>query len=154
MYNAAQENGHFEGSEWWFILDSFRITSHFRQGSSCCTFAKIDVEILLAQMNPTKNEIDDQGVKFDPPMLDLIKEGSVQQAMSLLPYIPNILIKLGPHGVLYVRLTPKDSQTKKTDINTLRLHGTNADVMVRYFSGLKHQEIVSVTGAGYILVEA
>ncbi len=139
MYNAAQENGHFEGSEWWSILDSFRITSQFRQRMSCCTFSKLDVEIMLTRMNQTKNEIDSQKMKIHPPMLDLIMEGSVQQAMSLLPYIPNILIKLGPRGVLCVRLTPKDSQIKKTDINTLRLHGANADVMVRYFPGLKHQ---------------
>lgn len=32
MYNAAQENGHFEGKEWWTILDSFKVTSQFRQG--------------------------------------------------------------------------------------------------------------------------
>lgn len=33
MYDAAQENGHFEGSDWWSILDSFKITSHFRRGT-------------------------------------------------------------------------------------------------------------------------
>ena len=152
MYDAAQENGHFECSDWWSVLDSFKITSQFRQGSFSLTFTEIDVEILLRRVNPRKHDFDGQVAKIDLPMLDLIMEGSVQQAMSLLPYIPNILIKLGPRGVLCVRLTPKDSQTKKTDINTLRLQGANADVIVRYFPGLKHQGIVSVTGAGYAFI--
>lgn len=151
MYDAAKENGHFEGSDWWSILDSFKITSRFRQGTFSLTLTEIDVEILLRRVNPTKHDFDGRQAKIDPPILDLIMEGSVQQALSLLPYIPNILIKLGPRGVLSVRLVPKANETNKTDINTLRLQGANADVIVRYFPGLKHQGIVSVTGAGYAL---
>jgi pseudouridylate synthase / pseudouridine kinase len=147
MYDAAKENGHFEGSDWWSILDSFKITSLFRQGSFSPMLTEIDVEILLRRVNPGKHNFD----SCDPPMLDLIMEGSVQQALSLLPYIPNILIKLGPRGVLCVRLIPKADETNKSDINTLRLQGANADVIVRYFPGLMHQGIVSVTGAGYAL---
>lgn len=113
------------------------------------TFTEIDVEILLRRVNQGKHDFDGQEAKIDLPALDLIMEGSVQQAISLLPYIPNIIIKLGPRGVLCVRLAPKDSETKKMDINTLRLQSANADVIVRYFPGLKHQGIVSVTGAGY-----
>jgi len=79
---------------------------------------------------------------------DLAVEGSVQQAISLLPYTPNILIKLGPRGVLCVRLSPKGSRTKDESL-TLRLNGPNVDVVIRYFPGLQHQGIISVTGAGF-----
>jgi len=87
-------------------------------------------------------------VPEEQSLADLVVEGSVQQAISLLPYIPNILIKLGPRGVLCVRLSPKGS-TVKDDSLTLQLEGALADLTVRYFPGLQHQGIVSVTGAGY-----
>jgi hypothetical protein len=79
-------------------------------------------------------------------MPDLISEGTVQQALQLLPYIPNILIKLGERGVLSVRLVPKGSAEHSKD--TIRLDGVLADVSIRHHAGLKHQGIVSVTGAG------
>jgi pseudouridylate synthase / pseudouridine kinase len=150
MYNAAQENGLFEGSEWWSILDSFKVTSQFRQGSELLDHAEIDVEILLRKITPGKDSsvVDSKGGNIDPPLPGLIIEGSVQQAMSLLPYIPNVLIKLGPQGILCVRLFPKDAAINDTD-NTLRLRGAHVDVIVRYFPGLKTQGIVSVTGAGF-----
>jgi pseudouridine-5'-phosphate glycosidase/pseudouridine kinase len=34
MFTAAQENDFFESAEWWNVLDSFNITSLFRQGVS------------------------------------------------------------------------------------------------------------------------
>ena len=32
MFKAAQRNHHFEGAEWWSIVDSFDPTHQFRQG--------------------------------------------------------------------------------------------------------------------------
>jgi pseudouridine-5'-phosphate glycosidase/pseudouridine kinase len=154
MYNAAQENGHFDSLEWWKTLDSFKITSQFRQGRfppEIC--AETDVEILLRKANPghdSDRRSESPESKSDTSLLDLIVEGSIQQAIALLPYIPNILIKLGPRGVLCVRLAPKAFETNNNDINELRLQGVKVDVVVRYFPGLKHQGIVSVTGAGYV----
>jgi len=81
-------------------------------------------------------------------MPDLINKGTVQQAIQLLPYIPNILIKLGERGVLSVRLCHKSSKEGNTG-GTLRLRGVNADVCVRHHPGLEHAGIISVTGAGY-----
>lgn len=154
MYNAAKENGHFERMEWWSILDSFKVTSQFRQGKfrPMNLEAEIDVEILLRKTNPEQYGLEqqvDQEINYDH-LLDLTVEGSVQQAMALLPYIPNILIKLGPRGTLCVRLAPKGHETKEKETNTLRLRGANVDVIVRYSPGLKHEGIVSVTGAGYL----
>lgn len=81
-------------------------------------------------------------------MPDLIGNGTVQQAIQLLPYIPNILIKLGERGVLSVRLCPKNGGDRDTK-ESLRLRGVNTDVCMRHHPGLKHEGIVSVTGAGY-----
>ncbi len=47
---------------------------------------------------------------------------------------------------------PKDSNVEivaKWYLNTLRLEGVHADVIVRHYPGLKHQGIISVSGAGY-----
>jgi hypothetical protein len=33
MFKAAQKNGHFEDNEWRSLLDSFMLTSQFRQGT-------------------------------------------------------------------------------------------------------------------------
>ena len=89
--------------------------------------ANVDVEILLKALP------------------DLTNDGIVQQAIQLLPFIPNIFIKLGPRGVLSVRLCPKNSASE----HGLRLPGTHSDICVQHYSGLKHRGIVSVTGAGY-----
>ena len=133
MHRAAQENGHFESSQWWSILDSFRISSRSRQGlSRQDVLLIVDIEILLKGMP------------------DLISKGTVQQAIQLLPYIPDILIKLGERGVLSVRLCPKKS-VATDEKGTLRLQGVHGDVCVRLHPGLKHSGIVSVTGAGYLV---
>ena len=79
---------------------------------------------------------------------DLMGEGALQQAVALLPYIPNIFIKLGSLGVLGVRLCPKETEIMKTDATTLRFPGVYADVVVQHHRGLPHRGIVSVTGAG------
>jgi pseudouridine-5'-phosphate glycosidase/pseudouridine kinase len=91
--------------------------------------ANIDIEMLLKEMP------------------DLIEEGTVQQAIQMLPYIPNILVKLGPRGTLSVRLVPKNN-----DVKGLRLPGVHADVVVRHHPATQPHGIVSVTGAGYHLL--
>ena len=82
-------------------------------------------------------------------VLDLISEGIVQQSISLLPYIPNILIKLGSHGVLSVRLFAKGAELPTQERGTMRSEGEHVDVLVCHYPGLAHEGIVSVTGAGY-----
>ena len=79
---------------------------------------------------------------------DLMGEGALQQAVALLPYIPNIFIKLGSLGVLGVRLCPKETEITDTDATTLRFPGVYADVVVQHHRGLPHRGVVSVTGAG------
>ena len=80
---------------------------------------------------------------------DLMGEGALQQAVALLPYIPNIFLKIGSLGIFCVRLCPKDTEIKNTDASTLRFPGLHADIVVQHHRGLQHKGIVSVTGAGY-----
>lgn len=79
---------------------------------------------------------------------DLMGEGALQQAVALLPFIPNIFIKLGSLGVFCVRLVHKDAVIKDTDASTLRFPGLHADVVVQHHRGLPHKGIVSLTGGG------
>jgi hypothetical protein len=81
-------------------------------------------------------------------MPDLIESGIIQQAIKLLPYIPTILIKLGPRGALSVYLSPKTMKTVKG----VRSQGANVDICVQHHPGTKVDQIVSVTGAGYIVL--
>jgi hypothetical protein len=124
VYSAAQKDGFFESSEWWTVVDSFNITSLFRQGK-LSQLANVDIDILLKEMP------------------DLIEKGMVQQAIQLLPYIPNILLKLGKRGVLSIRLSPKTTNTSKG----LRLHGLHADACVQHHPAIQPDQVVSVTGA-------
>ena len=80
---------------------------------------------------------------------DLMGDGALQQAVALLPYIPNIFVKLGSLGVLCVRLCPKETKIKTTDASTLRFPGLESDIVVQHHRGLPQKSIVSVTGAGY-----
>jgi hypothetical protein len=113
------------------VVDSRQHSNHFTVSSRYifCDVTDEEIEIRLKSMP------------------DLISEGTVQQALQLLPYIPNILIKLGQRGVLSVRLVPKDSAVDMK--HAIRLGGVHADVTIRHHAGLKHQGTVSVTGAGY-----
>lgn len=81
---------------------------------------------------------------------DLAGEGMIPQAIKLLPYIPNILVKLGSLGVLMVRLCPKNNDIKSNP-NILRINGVYVDVVIQHFPGLEHEGVVSVNGAGYAL---
>ena len=118
----------------------------------------LDVEILLRKVrvgdvtsdttSPIVSVVESVVKGEERPFADLVVEGSVQQAISLLPYIPNILIKLGSKGILCVRLSQKSSRAEDGFLS-LRSSGPNVDVVVQYFPGLHHQGIVSVTGAGF-----
>jgi len=79
---------------------------------------------------------------------DLMGEGALQQAVALLPFIPNIFIKLGSLGVFCVRLVHKDAVIKDTEALTLRFPGLHTDVVVQHHRGLPHKGIVSLTGGG------
>jgi len=150
MHQAAQDGGYFDAPEWWSILDSFKVTSKFRQGNLSFKpmYLTTDAEILVNEII-SRHKLTKAIDTMDPVLPDLIGEGTIQQAIALLPYIPAILVKLGVLGVLCVRLSPKDSEISEVGAPMLRLEGVHADVIVRHYPGLKDQGIISVSGAGY-----
>lgn len=75
MQTAARENGYFESPEWWNVVDSFGLSS---TGSR------------------------EKFVSIATP--DLVEQGLPQQCMQLLPYVPNIVTKLGRQGALLVQI--------------------------------------------------
>jgi len=79
---------------------------------------------------------------------DVMEDAALDQAMALLPYIPNILIKLGTFGVLSVRLESNNSPDTDSN-NALRFPGPHATLVVQHHPGQPQKAIVSVTGAGY-----
>jgi pseudouridine-5'-phosphate glycosidase/pseudouridine kinase len=79
MGEAARASGHYERQEWWELVDSFGIPS---SGISH------RLEALTSK--------------------ELVERGVPQQAIQMLPYIPTLLTKIGPEGVLLTKILPKD----------------------------------------------
>ena len=165
MFNAAQERGYFERPEWWSLFNSFSLTHRFRQGSSTSMpLTYVDVESLLrkASRRHRHGSLDDptdleynvtSRIPEDALELklgrDVMEDGALHQAIALLPYIPNIFIKLGTLGILSVRLVSKDSELDDVNESALRFPGSHATIVVQHHPGLPQKAIVSVTGAGY-----
>ena len=87
MYTAAREAGYFETEGWWETIDDFGLSSSgSRDRFTAMTSSK------------------------------LVEQGIPQQALQLLPYIPNLVIKLGPQGCLLAQLLkPGDSRLRNPD---------------------------------------
>ncbi|KAL8925250.1 MAG: hypothetical protein Q9172_002300 [Xanthocarpia lactea] len=75
MHEAAREAGVFEGDNWWQIIDAMGLSS---SGSR-------DKLVAITNSN-------------------LVDQGTPQQSIQLLPFIPTILTKLGDKGVLMTQL--------------------------------------------------
>jgi pseudouridylate synthase / pseudouridine kinase len=77
LHTAAREQGYFDSPEWWAVIDSFGLTSSTtREKFTAITSA------------------------------ELVNQGIPQQCMQLLPYIPNIITKLGSQGCLLTQIIP------------------------------------------------
>ncbi|PGH19010.1 hypothetical protein AJ79_00044 [Helicocarpus griseus UAMH5409] len=133
MYSTARESGLFESAEWWQVIDSLEMPS----GGSR--------DRLVALTTP-----------------DLVNEGIPQQSIQLLPFIPCIITKLGPHGVLLTQLLPRgDERLRSADFAQYvleRSYGDNGPVggvYMRLFPPaevLDGEDVVSVNGAGDTLL--
>ncbi|KAL8860436.1 MAG: hypothetical protein Q9178_003095 [Gyalolechia marmorata] len=75
MHEAAREAGVFEGDDWWRIIDAMGLSS---SGSR-------DKLVAITNSN-------------------LVDQGTPQQSIQLLPFIPTILTKLGDKGVLMTQM--------------------------------------------------
>lgn len=82
MHTAARENAYFDTPQWWSVIDSFGLTST----SSSTTRDK------FTAITST----------------DLVDQGIPQQCMQLLPFIPNMVTKLGPRGCLLAQVVRAD----------------------------------------------
>lgn len=83
IYSSFKSCEHFDGNtEWLGLLDSIGVDSKFTEKLSALG---------------TKHKILEEG----------LKGGYLQQSFQLLPFLPNILLKLGSHGALYLSLSTK-----------------------------------------------
>ena len=129
MYTAAREAGYFETQEWWQAIDSFDLSDFESREKIAAT---------------TSTALVDQGIP--------------QQALQLLPYIPDLVVKLGPQGCLLVQLLPPgDPRLSHPDSAPFILSRTFSEspgiggVFMRLFPSSRYvdpDEIVSVNGIG------
>lgn len=97
--------------------------------------------------------------KSSPDLSNIISDGSAQQALQLLPYIPNILLKSGSKGVISFQLVTDASSIKKKESHNngvvcIGNKQLDIGIVVQHFAAQKvdDSEIVSVTGAGDTLL--
>ncbi len=129
MYKTARETMLFDSHAWWEAVNSFEMSS---AGSR-------DKLVMMTTMG-------------------LVDKGIPQQTIQLLPYIPNLVVKLAEHGCLLAYLLPPgDSCLTDPDSEPYILSRTTSDhskvggVYMRLFPPaeiVRQQDIVSVNGVG------
>ena len=129
IYTAARNLGFFESNLWWRVTNSFEMSS---TGSR---------ERLVAL---TTTALVDQGIP--------------QQSLQLLPFIPNIVTKLGPQGCLLTMLLPPGDPRLSSPESApyILSRATSSEsvvggVYMRLFPAaqvVKAEDIVSVNGVG------
>jgi pseudouridine-5'-phosphate glycosidase/pseudouridine kinase len=129
LHDFAYKASSFEHPDWFSVIDALGIPS-----------SGLRVPLAMA----TTSEIVDQGVP--------------QQAIKLLPFFPTILTKLGPQGVLMVKLlaanAPElhdDAERRYVLARNMGGHETIGGLYVRLFPPervLAPEEVVSVNGIG------
>lgn len=131
MHAAAREAGCFERQDWWEVIDAMGIPASGARSR------------LAMSSTPT-----------------LVDQGVPQQSMQLLPFMPCILAKLGPKGVLLTMLLGKEDERLRHGnaapyiISRSRGEGpasTVGGVYMRLFPPsqvLADADVVSVNGVG------
>jgi pseudouridine-5'-phosphate glycosidase/pseudouridine kinase len=129
LHDFAYKASYFEHPAWFSVIDPIGIPS-----------SGLRVPLAMA----TTSDIVDQGIP--------------QQAIKLLPFFPTILTKLGPQGVLMVKLLKADAPELHDDAERQYVLARNASgnkdvggLYVRLFPPervLTPEEIVSVNGIG------
>jgi pseudouridylate synthase / pseudouridine kinase len=128
MHTAAREVGMLDRQDWWQIIDSLGIHGGAR-------------DRFIALTSPA-----------------LVNQGIPQQALQLLPFLPCLLTKLGPQGVLLTQLLrPGDERLSSPDAARYVLSRSPdgrsevGGVYMRLFSAAEvvpEEDIVNVTGVG------
>lgn len=129
LFNAAREASMFESEEWWTVIDSFGLS-----GSS----SRDRLSAVVGR--------------------DLVEEGLAQQCIQLLPFIPNMVVKLGRKGCLVANLLKEDdARLRSPDYAPYiiaRSHSENTRIggvqmrLIPPSHEVPQSEIVSVNGIG------
>ncbi|KAL1982996.1 hypothetical protein VTN96DRAFT_611 [Rasamsonia emersonii] len=132
MYTTARENGLFDSSGWWNVIDALGMSSSGSRDRLISITSKA-----------------------------IVDEGLPQQSIQLLPFIPCILTKLGPQGVLLTQLLqPNDPRLTSADsapyiLSRATDNSLIGGVYMRLFppeTVLADKDVVSVNGAGDTLL--
>ncbi|KAL9051768.1 MAG: hypothetical protein Q9162_005820 [Coniocarpon cinnabarinum] len=127
MHEAAQSAGLMQGQGWWETIDALGIPA---------SGAKSELQAVTN--------------------VELVNQGVPQRAIQLLPFVPNLMVKLGPAGVLVARILPQDDDIlqKRSPHVVARSKSSAGGVGGLYMrlippeDVLTGSEIVSVNGAG------
>lgn len=133
LYNTARENGLFDSTGWWNVIDALGLSSSGSRDR-------------LVSLTSTA----------------LVDDGIPQQSIQLLPFIPYMLTTLGRHGVLLTQLLqpddPRLTSPESAPYILSRSHDGGAvvgGVYMRLFhpdTVLADQDVISVNGAGDTLL--
>lgn len=135
MYQAAKAHGHLDTSAWFDVIDAFGITGR--------SSGRDRFDAIFSQHNAR----------------DLVDAGLPVQSISLLPYIPTLITKLGPRGALLTALLPPDDPRLRDPGHSRWVisrcavpdHPHVGGVYMRLYppaEKVPDQEVVSVNGIG------
>lgn len=129
LFNAARDALMFESEQWWRVIDSFGLSGSSSRDRLSATLGH-----------------------------DLVEQGIPQQCIQLLPFIPNLVTKLGPKGCLVTSLLKQDDERLRSPeyapyiiARSQSEHSHIGGVQMRLISpsrGVPQSEIVSVNGIG------
>ena len=129
LYNAARDALMFESEQWWSVIDSFGLS-----GSS----SRDRLSAIAGH--------------------ELVEQGIPQQCIQLLPFIPNLVTKLGRKGCLVASLLKRDDERLRSPeyapyiiARSQSEHSHIGGVQMRLVSPsreIPQSEIVSVNGIG------
>lgn len=140
MFQSFSQRDLFDDYDHWFpVVDSLGINSQFRDRMEVLAAKNLDMKYLL-------------------------ENGILQQSFQLLPYIPNILVKLGARGCVLVKLSGSVTDYRSVPTTSQFLpaftmfsegreidEGKKLGVVVQHFPvppANENLDIVDVTGAG------
>lgn len=133
MHQAAQSSGLFESEAWWTVIDAFGLSS----AGSRDKFSGV--------LGP-----------------DLVDQGVPQQIIQLLPFVPNIITKLGSRGSLLSMVLRRDDERLTDPASAPYIlsrskyqSGEVGGIYMRLFPPaeiVKQEDIVSVNGVGDTLL--
>lgn len=137
MFEAFHEKGRFDVDDWFPVIDGLALGAEFRNGAEMQSHAH-------------------------PGLKAILEQGTLAQAIHMLPYIPTLVIKGGADGVVVFQLVEDiesailSHRSASIKIPSMFQKGnamsgdTRVGVYMQYFEAesVDAQSIVSVTGAG------